>query len=344
MKESVKIQIAIAAWLLIMGGFFAYFICYQVFNNLDSVPANQEIVNEEIFYSQLNGLEVDKDNKDFLPAAVMIENHIESRPPSGLAQAKIVYEILTEATITRFLAIYDLSENLEKIGPVRSTRPYFIDLALEYGALYAHSGGSPAALERLKDDDSISNLDEFFGYNSGYFWCDNQRSAPHNLYTSSLLLSKAKDNYQFQDKSDFISWKFKDGWSAGQDGSEIKINYSPTLSYQVVWKYLKSSNKYERWQANKRHIDEEGNIIEADNVIIQSTKTQTLDEIGRKDIDLIGEGQALIFRDGLAIKGQWSKDSVTTRTIFYDESGQEVELNRGQIWIEVVPVDLEISY
>src|SRR3989344_7322518 len=149
-----------------------------------------------MFYNKLNGVKVDEANQVSLAAAIMVENQIDARPPSGLAQAKIVYEILTEATITRFLAIYDLSENLQKIGPVRSARPYFIDLALEYGALYAHSGGSPAALERLKDDDSISNLDEFFGYNSGYFWRDNQRSAPHNLYTSSSLLAEAKNNYQ----------------------------------------------------------------------------------------------------------------------------------------------------
>ena len=345
MKKSVSMQIKIAVWLLIAGGFFAYFIYYQVSNNLDdSVLSSQEKSNEEFFYSNLNGVRVDKENNDLLPVAVMIENHIDSRPPAGLVQAKIVYEILTEATITRFLAVYDLSENLKKIGPVRSARPYFIDLAGEYGALYAHSGGSPAALSRLKSDDFILNLDEFFGYNSGYFWRDDKRSAPHNLYTSSSLLSEAKNNYQLLTKPDFIPWKFKDGSSAKDNVPEIKINYSETLSHQVVWKYLKDSNKYERWQSNKRHVDEEGNIIEADNVIIQYAKTKTLDEIGRKDIDLIGEGQTLIFLDGLAIKGKWSKDSVTTRTIFYDESGKEIEFNRGQIWIEVVPINLEISY
>ena len=344
MKKLVLLQIKIAVWLLVAGGFFAYFIYYQVSKNLDPVSDSQEITQAEIFYNKLNGVKVDEANQVSLAAAIMVENHIDARPPSGLAQAKIVYEILTEATITRFLAIYDLSENLQKIGPVRSARPYFIDLALEYGALYAHTGGSPAALERLRADKSILNLDEFFGYNSGYFWRDNQKSAPHNLYTSSSLLGEAKNNYQFQNQADFVAWKFKDGLPAENNVTEIKINYSETLSHQVVWKYLKDSNRYERWQANKRHVDDQGNIIETDNVIIQYTKTKTLDEIGRKGIDLIGAGQALIFRDGLTIKGQWRKDNVLSRTIFSDASGQEIEFNRGQIWIEVVSSGLEVSY
>lgn len=345
MKKLVLIQIKIAVWLLIAGGFFAYFIYYQVFRDLDNSTTNkQKIISEEIFYSQLNGLKVDKANKDLLPVAVMIDNHLEARPPAGIFQAKIVYEILTEATITRFLAIYDLSENLEKIGPVRSARPYFLDLVQEYGALYAHSGGSPAALERLKNDDLILNLDEFFGYNSGYFWRDSQRTAPHNLYTSSSLLAEAKNNYQFKSQDNFTTWKFKDGLFSQTAIQEIKINYSETLSHQVIWKYLKNSNKYERWQANKRHLDDQGNIIETDNVVIQYAQAKILDEIGRQDIDLIGQGQVLVFRDGLTIKGQWQKDSVLARTVFYDESGQEIEFNRGQIWLEVVPQEMVISY
>ncbi|MEK7072479.1 MAG: DUF3048 domain-containing protein [Patescibacteria group bacterium] len=344
MTKLVKIQIKIAALLILVGGFFIFFIYYQISQNSDNHTLIDNNQNEEIFYNKLDGTKTSKENQDVSPIAIIIENHVDARPQSGLSKARIVYEILTESDITRFLAIYDLSENLEKIGPVRSARPYFIDLASEYRAIYVHSGGSSEALNRLRNDEVVFNLDEFFGYNSGYFWRDDKRYAPHNLYTSSELLSQAKNNYDIVKFSDFTSWKFKDGKSESVQNYDIKINYSEDTSYQVIWKYLKDVNQYERWQNNNRHIDDDGSIIEADNIIIQYVQTKILDEIGRKDIKLIGTGKLIVFRDGITIEGSWQKKDASSRTMFYDEDNNEIELNRGKIWIEVVPTDMEISY
>lgn len=344
MTKSVKIQITLAALLLSVGGFLALFIYLQVSSGLENKVATQIVESEEVFFSPLDGMKISAENKDLPTIGVMIENHPEARPQAGLSKAKIVYEIMAEGDITRFLAIYDLSDNLAKIGPVRSARPYFIDLAGEYKALYAHSGGSPAALSRLRNEKEIFNLDEFFGYNSGYFWRDDKRYAPHNLYTSTELLLQAQEHYDLGGYGDLTSWKFKDGQKASDKKTEIKINYSSATSSQVIWKYLPETNKYERWQNNRRHIDDDGSIIESDNIIIQYAKTKILDEIGRKDIALIGSGQALIFRDNLAIIATWQKKDTGSRTVFYDENNNEVELNRGKTWVEVVPLDLEISY
>lgn len=345
MTKLVKIQLAMAVSLVVAGGFFAFFIYHQVFQGVDNnILVNDNNQSEEIFYNKLDGTKTSKESQDVVPVGVMIENHVDARPQSGLSKAKVVYEILAESDITRFLAIYDLSENLEKIGPVRSARPYFIDVASEYKALYAHSGGSPEALKRLRTDNLVINLDEFFGYNTGYFWRDNSRYAPHNLYSSSDLLSQAKEHYNIYEYKDFISWKFKDGKSSSDNDSEIKINYSDAISYQVVWKYFKASNQYERWQNNARHTDAGGDIIEADNIIVQYAQMKILDEVGRKDITLIGNGKAVVFRDGVAIIGTWQKKDTGSRTVFYDENNNEIELNRGKIWVEVVPIDMEIKY
>ena len=130
----------------------------------------------------------------------------------------------------------------------------------------------------------------------------------------------------------------------GGQEMEISINYSDTITHQVVWKYIGDSNKYERWQANSRHIDYDGSIIEADNVVIQYANTKIIDNVGRKDIDLIGEGVVIVFRDGIVINGSWRKDSVSSRTVFYDENGQEIELNRGKTWIQVVPTTIGVEY
>lgn len=346
MTKLVKIQIKIAALLILVGGFFIFFIYYQISHNSDNNTLIDNNQNEDIFYNKLDGTPTLQENKDISPVGVMIENHVDARPQAGLSKAKIVYEVLAESDITRFFAIYDLSENLVKIGPVRSARPYFIDLASEYKAIYVHSGGSPEALEQLKNDDLVYNLDEFFGYNSGYFWRDDKRYAPHNLYTSSDLLLKAKDHYNILNYSNLLSWKFKDGQASSNSNKhpDIRINFSEATSSQVIWKYLQDANQYERWQNNSRHIDDDGSIIEADNVIIQYAKTQVLDEIGRKNVTLISTNKAVIFRDGIIIKGSWQKKDPSSRTMFYDESNNEIELNRGKIWVEVVPTDMEISY
>jgi len=343
MTKLVRIQLAIAVPLILAGGFFVFFIYHQLFKNLDK-PLTTNNSAAEIFYSKLDGTTVEQEDLDIVIAGVMIENHVDARPQSGLTQARVVYEVLAESDITRFLAIYDLRENLEKIGPVRSARPYYIDLAGEYQAVYVHSGGSPAALTQLKGSDLVINLDEFFGYNTGYFWRDTKRYAPHNLYTSSELLLLAKEQYGVENYADFITWKFKDGQVNSDQTSEIKINFSEAPSYQVVWRYLKDTNKYERWQNNSRHIDDLGNIVEADNVIVQYAPIKILDEVGRKAIGLVGRGRVVVFRDGLDIEGSWQKDNLTARTLFYDLDNNEIELNRGKIWIEVVSDDIEVDY
>lgn len=344
MKTIYKIQLVLAVLLFIVGGFFVYFIYSSVYKDLNVDIKTENTNTSEEVYRKLDGTLTDVENSNLLPFAIMIENHIDSRPQSGLTEARIVYEVLTEAAITRFLAIYDLSEDVDVIGPVRSARDYFIDIASEYKAVYGHSGGSPSALSILKRTDNVFNLDEFFGYNTGYFFRDSSRLAPHNLYTSKQRLEEVKDHYQLKDDSEFESWKFKDSGSHSNEVVKININYSDTTTHQVEWNYLDQSNKYERSQNLSRHIDSNGQIIEVDNVIVQFANTKIIDSIGRKDIQVIGSGRSIVFRDGLAIEGTWQKDGALNRTRFYDESGQEIELNRGKVWIQIVPNNIEIEF
>jgi hypothetical protein len=344
MKTVIKIQLFLAVPLLIAGGFFAYFIWNAVYLGLEEPVSEVEVQTGGDFYRNLDGTASEEEDKNLLPFAVMIENHIDARPQSGLSKARIVYEVLTEGSITRFLAIYDLSENIEAIGPIRSARPYFIDIASEYSAVYAHSGGSPESLSLLKRSNYVFDLDEFFGYNTGYFKRSDSRYAPHNLYTSLELLVSAKNHYQLKDDAEFEPWLFKDPTDLEAEVIDIVIDYSGVINNQVSWKYLLDNNKYERSQDGRRHVDEDGSLIEADNVIVQFATTSVIDEIGRKDIRLIGEGRSIVFRDGIAIEGSWRKKLSTGRTVFYDESGNKIELNRGKTWIQVVPTDLEIEY
>src|SRR3989344_1193710 len=79
----------------------------------------------------LNGSKHTKKAKEFWekrrPLAVMIENHIEARPQSGIASADVIYEAVAEGGITRFMALFYCNLSDIQVGPVRSARTYFLD-------------------------------------------------------------------------------------------------------------------------------------------------------------------------------------------------------------------------
>jgi len=139
------------------------------------------------------------------PLAIMVENSEGARPQSGLDKANIIYEVLAEGGITRFLAIY-YDQDAEEVGPIRSARPYFVSKSLEHQAVYIHVGGSEEAYNFIKEE-NIDDINEFVDFEP--FWRSTDREPPHNLYTSTSKLRKEsnklgyiemikKQEYQFE--------------------------------------------------------------------------------------------------------------------------------------------------
>lgn len=291
----------------------------------------------------IDGVLVNKEEKEFYPLAVMIENSEASRPQSGLNKANLVIEAPVEGGITRFLAFFVDGKKVKKIGPIRSARPYFLDWAKEFDALYCHVGGSPQALKILKTKHSIYNLDQYF--ESKYYWRSSKRSRPHNVYSSSEFLYKAVEDMKLQTKN-YTAWEYKNDFPIEKRSdmvNDIMIDFSTYIN-RVEWRYDKKSNKYLRYQAGKKHLSLEGDEIEAKNIIIQKTNIVSLDKEDRKKITTIGSGAALIFLDGKIIKGSWEKLSAEKRTKFYNQDNQEIKFNRGTSWIEVVDKNINLRY
>lgn len=286
----------------------------------------------------LDGICVEK-SEDVYPelVAVMIENHPDARPQSGLFDARVVYEAPVEANYSRFMAVFPKDMEVEKVGPVRSARPYYVNWAQEYAEpMYMHVGGSSDALEKI-DQDNIFDMDEF--YRGWYFWRSTDRFAPHNTYTSNKLWQKAWDNYGKEKKSDgYAAWTYSDdALSACTDTCANTITatfLAPT--YEAVWKYNTSTRQYERYQGGKPHVDQNGKQIVADTVIVQKMKTNIVDDIGRLQMDTIGTGKVFVFRDGQVIEGNWQKETKKTRTRFLSNNGDNIALRSGKIWIEVI--------
>lgn len=299
------------------------------------------------------------------PLAVMIENHTESRPQSGLSSADVVYEAVAEGGITRFMAVFYCNLSDVQVGPVRSARTYYLDWLGEYDALYAHVGGAntPGPADALGQiiKYGVKDLNQF---NIGFpvFWRDYQRlghpvATEHTMYSTTQKLWEigAKRGYLATDSAgikwdkNFVSWKFKDDKAVGTT-TKVTVNFWESQSdYQVVWNYDSATNSYLRQNGGDNHMDlNNDKQINPKVVIVQLQKESNANDGYPGNVHLLygttGSGKALIFQDGNVIEGKWMKASRTARTKFVDNAGKEIELNKGQIWIETVPEGSKVTY
>lgn len=295
------------------------------------------------------------------PLGVMVENHVDARPVTGLSRADIIYEAVAEGGITRFLVMY-LCQDAGDIAPVRSARTYFIDWLSEYDAAYAHVGGAntpgPAnALGQIRDYD-IKDMDQF-GLGFPTYWRGTDKLAPHNVHSTTKKLWEAAKEKGFgpedQDENrwdkNFAEWKFKDEANLESRGDQKPIVvpfWGQNESYTVTWQYDKAVNLYRRFHGQDAQIDPlTKEHLSAKTVIIQ-IQTERKASDGHQDGHLlygtIGSGKALIFSDGKVTQGKWSKKDRVSRTKLLDEKGNEVQLNRGLIWIQTIPAGNEVDY
>lgn len=278
--------------------------------------------------SVLTGLEYDAAGP---LTAIMIENHSDARPQSGLLNADIVYEAQAEGGITRFMALYH-SRPATVIGPVRSARTYFVQWAKEWGAAYAHCGGSPDGLTTISRLGLI-DLDDMKGAG---FWRDKTRSSPHNLYTSTANMTERIGSRQ--PAAPTARWQF--GAFADQPAKGLTIDFG----YKYVVSYQYTDRAYTRSMNGKPHLDREsGKTITPANVIVQFVKSKIVDSDLRLDMTTIGSGKALFLAAGRYSEGTWSKADENSPTLFRTTDGKELVLATGQTWIEVVPVTATVS-
>ncbi len=308
----------------------------QSSNSLPDKVAQAEQTKQ--FFS-INGAVIDEIVAQMRPIAVMIENHPDARPQSGLDKADIVYETLAEGGITRFLALYQTSLEAT-IGPVRSARDYYAELASEYGAVFAHVGGSDEALAGLaaKRYAGVDDANQYFLDN--YFTRTKNRAAPHNVYTSMQKLRNLIVDKKWNNTLITPLWKFSDTPAAGSEpATQVTINFS-LPSYGTRYEYDAGSGLYKRFMAGLPHTD-----VETKSQILVKTLVVQLVDIEatpndpklRVDIDLSSGGHAYVFANGTVTHVTWKKDG--NRTRYYDVSGKEIEFARGKIWVALAPHD-----
>ena len=396
MKRPVK--------LFIIGGLVLYLavtgISYAVFGYFNqgtkvTVPTDQDNQDRVIIPSgpkdqecPINGAYFTKTERDVWqdrrPLTVTVENHLESRPQSGLSRADVVYEAVAEGGITRFLAIFYCGAVLDSgqkydVGPVRSARTYFLDWVSEYSdyPLYTHVGGAGECTDNTvhKEAKALCQIRQYGWMDEGT-WSDlNQFSlsykecrrdtrlganiaTEHTVYCNTMALWKKASDRGLTNRTsktgndwdnNFRSWLFKEEVKLADRGDVDQIEiyfWKNQPQYDVSWQYDRDTNNYLRHNGGVAHQDLATNeTLTAKTVIVQSVREKG--PLGDKKhllYETIGSGQVLIFQDGQVGKGTWEKESRTSRTRFFDHNDAEISLNRGLIWIEIVPAGNTVSY
>lgn len=299
-------------------------------------------------YSPLNGLPMDKDAIKQRPIAVMFDNQASARPQAGLIDADLVYEAFVEGQITRYMGVFQ-STLPSDIGPVRSARPYFVQLALENDSYYAHIGGSVDAKEDIKRL-KVADI-EGIVTKEGIYWRKSHKKKPHNMYASSASLLEWVQVKKYRQASELVPLSFgiTNDLETAASHPVVKVIYKQgtkkdSVGYFIEFVYNVETARYDRLVNGKPHIDEvTKEQLVAQSVIVQLTKTKVIDQEGRLSMAVVGKGTGYYFCAGKVVPITWEKTTEAGRTNYFDGQGKPLVLTPGKLWIQLVPLDYKLD-
>lgn len=281
------------------------------------------------------------------PYAVMIDNQgTKVLPQGGLDLAQVIYEIVVEGGETRLMPVF-WDVNPTMIGPVRSSRHYFLDYAMEHDAIYVHYGWSPKA----QSDISSFKINNINGVSSGgvIFWdLTKDRGNWQDSYTSmeNILNYVKKVKYRtITDKKLVFNYNQSYMQPISEQKAE-KINIKYTGSVTCGYEYDSSLKCYKRLRNGIPQMERvSGKQIEVANILVQFTPNNTIkgDDKGRQEVSTVGSGSGYFITYGKAVKIKWSKESRSSQTKYIDEAGNPITLNPGQTWIQILPLTAKIA-
>lgn len=295
--------------------------------------------------SYLTGEWVDEKIANQRPIAFMIENTSMSVPSYHSSDADIYYEAPEEGGITRIMALYNDVTDLGTIGNIRSTRPYFVYAAMAFEAILAHCGGSVETYDQLLVPGYIDNLDERIG--SGGYYRESSRSAPHNLYADSEKIQSAIEDHGYTTTySETFEGYFqfnKDDENEiqldGMDAAVVTVYQSDCKPWFV---YNEEDGLYYRYEFGKEQMDAATDKqLAVKNVIIQECTVEPYydqQNHDRVDIGITKGGNGKYITNGKAIDITWKCNELGGVTRYYDPDGNEIVLNQGKTWINVMDV------
>lgn len=301
------------------------------------------------------------------PVAIMINNIAQSRPQRGLNDASVLYEIMVEGGITRFMGLFGNYEALGDVGPVRSARDQFFRLIMPFQPLYVHIGRSGITQQYI-DDSDYGNLNVDGDAAGQIIYRDKTRLSQgfnyeHTAYTTGELLSEyVKKNDIDMSRGltspifDFVDYREPARTLAGQDALSVGIVHS--TSYRTYFDYDAVSNQYQMSQYNSHRgtitetADENtGERTSFDNVLVLFTEITTYPYPGGnidpktgldkgdpdyKKVDYDFGGVGYYINGGKAEKIRWTKGATQYALMLQDEDGNSLKINRGRSYVAIV--------
>lgn len=328
------------------------------------------IVNGQM-QSYLTGEWKDADVVQRRNMAVMIPNNNLSSPTKGtvpqhgISYASIIYEAPVEGRITRLMAFFEDYDDLNKIGPVRSSRDYYVYESMAYDSIYCNWGLAVPFVEDLLKSDRVDNVSQAVSgiHNPAPEAFANQANGLNPGYaqefTSCMTISgyeKAvarlgydttyEEHGRFEQAFTFADEGYIAGYVDYPDATVIypggtesnKGGYgSSTGSNAIRFEYNEEDGLYYRYQYGAPHVDaDNGEQLAVTNVVFkvchgeQKVPGDSHDYLG---FGVHGSGTAYVFTNGKVIEGTWQRNSDYEANIFYDADGNEIVFNQGKTWI-----------
>ena len=342
-KGGVKVLIAILVILIIIAGGVLAYKTIQDKNNTETISGEE---NKETVAVEVEEKTVQIFTGNDRPIAVMIDNHSDAWPQAGLNQAYMVYEIIVEGGETRLMALFK-GADLDKIGPVRSARHYFIDYAMENDAIYVHFGQSPQAQSDIKkySIDDINGIAE----DGTTFWRVKDKAAPHNAVTSTdkLLESAKSKNYRTTSTEGSILNYVVDEVNLEEGLSAEKITIPHSDLQTVTYEYDEENKVYVRYARGKEQTDwDTDETITTKNIIITFCNNYTLTDSenkGRQGLKNIGTFDGYYITNGRAIQIQCIKNAREEKTIYQDMNGNVIQVNDGNTFVNICPTNADVE-
>jgi len=296
------------------------------------------------------GLKVDDPAKlQRRPLLIKIENHKQARPQTGLPLADLVYEYRIEYGFTRFAALF-ITEMPEKLGPTRSARPMDLELVPQHDAALCFSGASEPVKKAMREQGVIQLSDAKYG--APYLYRVNRGpdiAYEHTMYANVARLRELLESLGEERPTPQQGFLFDETPPPGQPVTKIEVPFS--TSAIVSYTYDPASRLYKRQFNGADFLDDEsGQVITHRNILIQFVKGEESifvnDALGGTKLyvyEMMGEGRALLFRDGVMVEGKWQRTEKNQQTRFLDGAGNEVKLAPGRTWILCVLEDTAVK-
>lgn len=273
------------------------------------------------------------------PIAVMMSNDKAALPQYGINRAGVVYEAPVEGAMTRFMALIEDYDDLDRIGSVRSSRTYYTYFAREFDAIYTHFGQSTFAKPYLNNVDNVNGID---GMGGTAFYRSKDKKQPHNAYTSGKKIQNTISKLGY---SQSYNHNYRGHYQFAKAGQEVKLEgamdaqkvYPGYSLNKPYFSYSGQDGVYYRYQYGSAHKGSEGPIA-VKNILLQYCPTGKYASTDYLNINVhAGDGYGYYITNGKAIPVSWKKEGEFGITRYYDDKNNEITLNKGKTWVCIIP-------